>query len=129
MLSRKSFLIIIIFNVISFSLIAQQNLSLKKALQIATENYGSIKAKIRYAEASKINIEESKRESLPNINFGLQQDYGTASGQMGPYYGFNGLASGTAGPSLNHQNWDAAFGALYLTNVNWDFYALSLIHI
>jgi len=123
MLSRKSFLIIIIFNVISFSLIAQQNLSLKKALQIATENYGSIKAKIRYAEASKINIEESKRESLPNINFGLQQDYGTASGQMGPYYGFNGLASGTAGPSLNHQNWDAAFGALYLTNVNWDFYA------
>ena len=24
---------------------------------------------------------------------------------------------------MNHQDWDAAFGALYLTNVNWDFFS------
>ena len=123
MLSNKRFLITLLNTFFISGLLAQQPLSLKKAIETATVNYGSIKAKSKYAEASKVNIEEARRENLPNINFGLQQDYGTASGQLGPYYGFNGLASGTAGPTLNHQDWDAAFGALYLTNVNWDFYS------
>ena len=123
MLRYKLVLVTFLLVLLCGSLLAQQVLPLKKAIQIAVENYGTIKAKTHYAEASKVNVEEVNRENLPNINFGLQQDYGTASGQLGPYYGFNGLASGTAGPSLSHQDWDAAFGALYLTNVNWDFYS------
>jgi outer membrane protein TolC len=104
-------------------LYGQKSLTLKDALKTGIENYGTIKAKTQYAEASKIAVEEAKREGLPNINFSAQQAFGTVNGQYGPLYGFNGLSVASAGPAFAQQNNNAAFGALYLTNVNWDFYA------
>ena len=35
----------------------------------------------------------------------------------------DGGAVASSGPVLATQNWNKAFGALYLTNVNWDFFA------
>jgi outer membrane protein TolC len=101
----------------------QPVLSLKEAVRIGLENYPSIKAKANQLNASKSYLNETKTEYLPNLNFSAQQDYGTAISQFGPSYGFNGLSVSSAGPTAAKQNWNAAFGALYLTNVNWDFFA------
>lgn len=102
---------------------AQQKLTLRDALQQAVANYGTIKAKANYADASKAGVAQAKREYLPNLNIGAQQDYGTVNGQNGPLYGFGGLGVASSGLPLANQNWNAAFGALYLANVNWDFFA------
>ncbi|NDE09608.1 MAG: TolC family protein [Chitinophagia bacterium] len=82
-----------------------------------------IKAKTKYAEASKIAVQQAKRENLPNFSLSAQQDFGTVNGQFGPLFGFNGLGVASSGPALAQQNNNAAFGASYLTNFNWDFFA------
>jgi adhesin transport system outer membrane protein len=104
-----------------------QTLSLKEALKIGLENYGSIKAKSNYSNASQETLKQSKRDYLPNLNLSAQQDYGTINGQNGALYGFNGLGTASSGPALPEQNWNAAFGALYLVNMNWDFFTFGKI--
>lgn len=99
-----------------------QTLSIQDAIQTAQSNYGMLKAKSNYILASRSTLIQSKKDYLPNLNFSLQQDYGTVNGQNGPLYGM-GLAVASSGLPLPEQNWNAAFGALYLTNVNWDFFA------
>lgn len=102
---------------------AQQTLTLPEALRKAVENYGSVKAKAAYAEASQAQVTQAQREYLPNLVLGAQQAYGTINGQNGPSTGLGGLTAASSGPALPQQNWNAAFGALYLANVNWDFFA------
>ncbi|MBB6239058.1 outer membrane protein TolC [Pedobacter sp. AK013] len=104
-----------------------QTLSLKQAVNTALSNYGTIKAKDNYANASKSSIHQAKREYLPNFSLSAQQDYGTINGQNGPQYGLGGLGTASAGPALNKQNWNAAFGGLYLANINWDFFTFGKI--
>ena len=102
--------------------LSAQVLTLNDAVETALTNYASIKAKNNYLNASKATVEQSKKEYLPNFNLSAQQDYGTVNGQNGPLYGL-GLSVASSGLPLPKQNWNAAFGALYLTNVNWDFFA------
>lgn len=99
-----------------------QSLSLKEAVQTALANYGTIRAKADYVKASQANVSETKREYLPDLNISAQQDYGTVNSQNGPYYGYKGFSVSSSGPVLAAQNWNAAFGSLYLTSVNWDFF-------
>ncbi|TDW48048.1 outer membrane protein TolC [Flavobacterium sp. 270] len=99
-----------------------QTLSLKEAITTGLENYGSIRAKSNYSSASKETLKQSRRDYLPNLNLSAQQDYGTINGQNGALYGFNGLGTASSGPTLPDQNWNSAFGALYLVNMNWDFF-------
>ncbi|OXB24841.1 transporter [Flavobacterium tructae] len=99
-----------------------QTLSLKEAIKTGLENYGSIKAKNNYTNASRESLKQSKRDYLPNLNLSAQQDYGTVNGQNGPLYGFGGLGVASSGLPLPEQNWNSAFGALYLVNMNWDFF-------
>jgi len=99
-----------------------QVLTLQDALQTAQDNYGIIRAKAGYINASKAAVIQSKKDYLPNLNLSLQQDFGTINGQNGPLYGL-GLSVASSGLPLPDQNWNSAFGALYLTNVNWDFFA------
>jgi outer membrane protein TolC len=103
--------------------LAQQKLTLKDALKISVENYGTIRAKIKYAEASKSQVLQAKSDYLPNLNLSAQTEYGTINGISGPQYAFNNLQSISSGPALPTQNWNAAFGGLYLSNINWDFFA------
>ena len=98
-------------------------LTIKEAEQIALNNYASIKAKANQLNASKAYLKETKTEYLPDLNISGQQDYGTINGQNGPLYGYRGLSVASSGPALPNQNWNAAFGSLYLANVNWDFFA------
>lgn len=116
-------LILLIVVFASVTAAAQTTVTLKDAIQTAVVNYPSIKAKKAYMRAAGELVTAAKREQLPNVNLAVQQDYGTINGTNGPLYGFGGLAAASAGPSLATQNWNAAFGALYLTNVNWEFFA------
>ncbi|UMQ40384.1 TolC family protein [Chryseobacterium sp. Y16C] len=102
---------------------AQEVLTLKSALETAVQNYGTIKAKESYRLSSQESIELAKRQYLPNLNISLQQDYGTVNGQNGPLYGFGGYGVASSGLPLPDQNWNASFGALYLANINWEFFS------
>jgi outer membrane protein TolC len=114
--------ITLLFCLIFASVNYSQTLSMKDAIKTGLENYGSIKAKNNYANASRETLKQSRRDYLPNLNLSAQQDYGTVNGQNGPLYGFNGLGTASSGPTLAEQNWNAAFGGLYLANMNWDFF-------
>lgn len=100
-----------------------QVLTLKDAVQTALNNYGTIKAKTNYVNASKALVKETQREALPDLNLSAQQDYGTINGTVGPLSGFKGGSVASAGPALASNSWNSAFGALYLANINWDFYS------
>jgi len=102
---------------------AAQTLTLRDAVETALSNYGTIRAKANYAKAAQANVRQAQAEYLPNLWLSAQQDYGTVNGQNGPLYGFGGLGVASSGIPLAEQNWNAAFGALYLTNLNWDFFA------
>lgn len=100
-----------------------QILTLKDALSQGVSNYGSIKAKSNYVKASGAAVQQSRRDYLPNLTISAQQDYGTVNGQNGPLYGFGGFGVASSGLPLPEQNWNAAFGALYLANINWEFFS------
>jgi outer membrane protein TolC len=105
-----------------------QTLNMKEAISTAIANYGTIKAKTNYVNASKQAVEQSRREYLPNFTLSAQQDYGTVNGQTGPLAPFGGaLNASSSGPTLASQNWNAAFGALYLSNINWEFFTFGRI--
>jgi adhesin transport system outer membrane protein len=101
---------------------AQKALTMQAAIQTALDNYGTIKAKASQLNASKAYLNETKSEYLPDFSISAQQDYGTINGQNGPLYGYRGLSVASSGPALATQSWTSAFGALYLGNVNWDFF-------
>lgn len=114
-----SFLSVLIFSQVK----GQKLLTIKDAEQIALSNYGTIKAKANQLNASKAYLTETKAEQLPDVNLSAQQDYGTVNGQNGPLYGYRGLSVASSGPAFASQNWNAAFGSLYLANVSWDVFA------
>ncbi len=115
---KKLMLLLLFFALHGYS----QNLTLREAIETGMENYGIVKAKEKYAQASQETVKQARRDYLPNLNLSAQQDYGTVNGQNGPMYGFGGLGVASSGLPLADQNWNAAFGALYLVNMNWDFF-------
>jgi len=115
---KRFMLLLLLFAAQGYS----QNLSLKDAIDTGMANYGLVKAKGKYAQAAAETVKQTRRDYLPNLNLTAQQDYGTVNGQNGPLYGFGGLGVASSGLPLPQQNWNAAFGALYLANVNWDFF-------
>jgi len=122
-MSKKSFALsgVLLLSIFTSGAHAQ-TLTLKDAVQTALKNYGTIRAKASYVKASQANVLETKREYLPDLNISAQHDYGTINGINGPLYGYKGGATAASGPPMARQNWSAAFGALYLTDVNWDFF-------
>lgn len=122
---RKKITLLLLFLTVANGF--SQKLSLKDAVNTALSNYGTIKAKNEYVKASTETIKQSRRDYLPNLNLSAQQDYGTINGQNGSLYGYGGLGTASSGPALSEQNWNAAFGALYLVNVNWDFFTFGRI--
>lgn len=123
MSSNKRALCFLFFLFCSFSVYSQKILTLHEAMATAVENYPSIKAKGNYTNASRANLAAIRKEGLPNLVVSAQQDWGTINGQNGPAYGLGGFGVASSGLPLPDQNWNAAFGALYLTNFNWDIFA------
>jgi len=100
----------------------QKVLDVKQAVQTALANYGTIKAKANQLNSAKASYTETKTEYLPDVNLSAQQVYGTINGTDGPLAAYGGAVA-SSGPPLPNQTWNAAFGSLYLANVNWNFFA------
>jgi len=104
-----------------------QTLTLKEAVDSALTNYGTIKAKGSYLKASEASVKQASSVYLPNLNLAAQQAYGTANGQFGPVIPVGGLTAASSGPPFLTQNWNAAFGGLYLANISWDFFTFGRV--
>lgn len=131
----RSIPIVIMFSFACSSGYAQQEqLNLTKAINIGLKNYQSIQAKRNYYYASSANQQNAKNEYLPNLVGSIQQTYGTVNGQFGPLGAVGipgaggGLAAASAGPAYAQQSWNAAFGALYLATINWEFFTFGRVH-
>ncbi len=104
-----------------------QILTLKNAIDTGVKNFGMIKAKADYLRASEESVKEATSEYLPNLSVAAQQAYGTINGQFGPVFPIGGLNAASSGPPFGSQNWHAAFGGLYLANLNWDFFTFGRV--
>jgi outer membrane protein TolC len=119
----------ILFILLLFGMTMQvsgQVLTLKDAVNSALTNYGTVKAKSNYLRASQASVKEASSEYLPNLNLAAQQAYGTANGQFGPVIALGGGVA-SSGPPFLSQNWNAAFGGLYLANISWDFFTFGRV--
>jgi outer membrane protein TolC len=123
MLHKRGTCFFFLFMTAALSASSQKTLTLKDAIQTALTNYGTIKAKVNYVKSAEANVKENKREQLPDFNFSAQQDFGTVNSSFGPLYGYRGFSVASAGPAFTSQNWNSAFGALYLANISWDFFS------
>ena len=99
-----------------------QKLSLPEAVKIGLGKYQSILAKRNYINASAALVKNTKNEYLPNVIGSLQQNYGTINGQFGPLAPAGIAGPSSAGPAYFNQSWNAAFGASYIINTNWEFF-------
>jgi outer membrane protein TolC len=101
-------------------------LTLQKALNIALNKQQILKAKDNYAKASAQAITSAKRDGLPDFVLSAQQAYGTINGLNGLASGLPGLTTIQAGPIAPTQNWNAAFGAIYASNIDWNIFSFGL---
>ena len=101
-------------------------LPLRDALRIALVNYARLKTKLDLVHASAMEVQAAKQDGLPDLTVGAETAYGTLDGMNGLASGQPGLITLTSGPVAATQNWNAAFGALYLTNVNWNLFSFGL---
>ncbi|WP_342329549.1 TolC family protein [Pedobacter sp. FW305-3-2-15-E-R2A2] len=104
-----------------------QTLQLPDALQRSIQNYEKIKAKEALVLASRENTTYQKSQHLPDFTLLVQQSYGTINAQNGPIYAYGGLGSAATSMPLAEQNWNAAFGSLYLANINWNLFTFGRI--
>jgi outer membrane protein TolC len=104
-------------------LYGQERLTLEQAIELGDKNYGSLKSKSFQVQSAEQAVNLSKRDYLPNVVLSGQQVYGTINGQNGPLSGFGGFGVASSGLPLAEQNWNAAFGALYLANMNWEVFS------
>jgi outer membrane protein TolC len=101
-------------------------LSLPQALRIAVANFPKIKAAQHLANASALEVKAAKQDGLPDLTAGAELAYGTLNGLNGLSSGEPGLTSLTNGPVTTSQNYNAAFGALYITNIDFNLYSFGL---
>jgi len=101
-------------------------LTLPAALRIAIANYPKIKAAQNIANASALELKAARQDGLPDLTAGAELAYGTLDGLNGHAGGEPGLTTLTNGPVTPQQNWNAAFGALYLTNIDFNLYSFGL---
>jgi len=99
-----------------------QVLPLPDALQHAIQHYERIKAKAALVKAAKENTTFQGNLYLPDFTVQAQQNYGTINALNGPLYSYGGLGAAATSMPLAEQNWHAAFGSLYLANVNWSIF-------
>lgn len=117
---------LVMFCFVSGNILAQI-VTLPDALERSVQNFEKIKAKEAIVNASKQNIIYQKSQYLPDFTLMAQQSYGTINAQNGPLYSYGGLGSAATSMPLQDQNWNAAFGSLYLANINWNLFTFGKI--
>ncbi|HEV3412851.1 MAG TPA: TolC family protein [Puia sp.] len=101
-------------------------LTLAEALRKTEANYPGIKAAQHLVSASAHEWKAARQDGLPDFTAGVEAAYGTIDGMNGLPAGEPGINAITSGPVTATQNWNAAFGALYLTNVDWNLFSFGL---
>lgn len=99
---------------------AQQPLLLSDAVHTGLNNFQAIKAKQHFLNASNYLLQNVKNDYLPNVVASVQQNYGTINGLYGPAAPYGTLGVSSSGPVFNSQEWNAAFGSIYLVSTNWE---------
>ncbi|HEV7231070.1 MAG TPA: TolC family protein, partial [Bacteroidia bacterium] len=110
---------LLIYLFVSLPLEAQQTsqlLTLQKALETASTNYGEVKAKEFYAQAQQENVRQVKRQYMPALKLYGQVNYGTANSVPGSYFS-NGFS--TSGSIDNANNFNPVYGAIGMGYVEW----------
>ena len=100
--------------------------TLPQAIRTAMTNYAVINAKRYAVGASAEELRAARRDGLPDFTLGVETSLGTLDGMNGLSSGQPGLTTLTSGPAVPTQNWNAAFGALYLANIDWNIYSFGL---
>lgn len=116
------------FTITAFS--QSYTLSMRGAIDTAMNNYAIIQAKKNYISAGEAQVQYSKLQAIPDLSISAQNNYGTINNIYGPGFslGINGTGGlSSSGPMLASQNWNAAYGGLYLASINWDFYSFGKI--
>src|SRR3981189_1318571 len=103
------------------------SITLPEAIDTGIKNYPSIKAKQNYVNAAQALTRNARNEYLPNVFASLQQNYGTINGQYGPGAPIGVLGVASSGPVYSKQNWNAAFGALYIISTNWEVFTFGRV--
>lgn len=101
-------------------------LTLPDAWQIAEAHYQLLQAKENYVKASAEDVQTAKKDALPDFTLSAENAYGTLNGMNGLPSGQPGITTLTAGPATADQTWNAAFGALYVSNIDWNIYSFGL---
>lgn len=105
----------------------QPVLKLSEAVENGVANYQRIEAKRNYLNASQALTRNARNEYLPNVIASVQQNYGTVNGQFGPLAAVGVLGVASGGPSYSEESWNAAFGALYILNTNWEVFSFGRV--
>lgn len=126
---KLSFFVLLYFlpGIAPYANAQEKVLTLKDAIHSALADYGIIKAKKNQLNFYRSSLSAEKAAQIPDFNISAQQDYGTVNGQTGPSYSYRGLSVSSSGPALLKQNYNAAFGALYLSNINWDIFSFGKV--
>ena len=101
-------------------------LTLNDAINTAMANYSLLKAKQHYANASAESVKTAQKDALPDLTIEAENAYGSLNGLNGLSSGQTGVTTLTSGPVTAAQNWHAAFGALYVTNIDWNIYSFGM---
>src|SRR5260221_1349765 len=119
----------ILFSVLTEYAKAQDkiDITLPEALDTGIKNYPSIRAKTDYMHSAHALTLNTRNEYLPNIIGSIQQSYGTVNGQFGPGAPIGVLGVASAGPVYSQQNWNAAFGGLYILSTTWEAFTFGRI--
>jgi len=122
-------LILLLASLVATSVWGQEarKITLEEAVNTGLANYQSIRAKQNYMLASGALKQQARNEYLPNVTASVQQNYGTVNGQLGPLGAVGVLGVSSAGPVYQDQSWNAAFGALYLINTNWEVFTFGRV--
>ncbi|WP_447642277.1 MULTISPECIES: TolC family protein [Chitinophagaceae] len=110
-------------------LVAQDSkvLTIQDAIDSVAQNYGIIRAKRNIIRQGQSQLEYSKLQAIPDLNLAAENFYGTVNSNYGPSYNLSSGSISPSGPVLPSQNWNAAFGGLYLANINWNFFSFGKI--
>jgi outer membrane protein TolC len=119
---------VFVLNGLSFSLIGQNNdsikvLTLKEALEIAKENYPSIRLKRAGKEASLYDLKSAQNNYLPGFIVQGQILNGTSNQVRGPYYSNEGMAIPiSSGLKPNGYTGTSTWTSFATGFVNWKFF-------
>ncbi|QIP13758.1 TolC family protein [Spirosoma aureum] len=95
-------------------------LTLARALDLAVQNYPSIKNKLTETQATQADLAARKASFLPVASFQAQALYGTSNNVRGATFPNEGSTNSvSSGVKANGPTTDAVWGSLSSLNVNW----------